>query len=285
MARQKGILPLSGKLGDKIYYFRKDKHGKVHYFVRQAPAEVKQTAATKRTASDFGTASRCAKVMRHALKAYTQLYDNGTLINSLNKAMGEVVRADDSHTPGQRQVLAQHMRLLEGFCFNHETNIERLVNATPVITREENRVTVSLPEIVFSKRKALNGITHLGIKAIALSVDFAGHTCQQTASEAVIIRRDEKRGLAFTLNASSGDITCILLQVQAYYEVNGELCLSRSNMASALDVISVQAPVVPVKKEPRGKKIRNKIPAFWVTPVVQVVPGRRRVGYGLPLLE
>ncbi|SDF67837.1 hypothetical protein [Chitinophaga filiformis] len=281
MARQKGFLPLSGKLGDKIYYFRKDKRGRINYFVRQAPDEVKQTTATKRTASDFGTASRCAKVMRHALKEYTQLYDSGTLINSLNKVMGEVVRADDNHTPGQRQVLAQHMHLLEGFCFNHETNIERLVNTRPVITRQENRVTVSLPEIVFSKRKAFNGITHLGIRAIALSVDFAGLTCQQTASEAVIIQRDERRGVTFTLNASSGDITCILLQVQAYYEVNGELCLSQSNMASALDVISVQAPVVVVKKERRRKKLRNKMPAFWGTPVVRVVPGRK-VRYGSP---
>ncbi|PSL34706.1 hypothetical protein [Chitinophaga ginsengisoli] len=276
MARQKGILPLSGKLGDKIYYFRRDKNGKVNYFVRQAPDEVKQTVATKRAASDFGTASRCAKVMRHALKEYTQSYDSGALINSLNKVMGAVVRADNSHQPGNRRILAQHMHLLEGFSFNHATNIERLLGAMPVIAREDNCVTVSLPEIIFSRRRAFNGITHLSIRAIALSVDFTRHRCQQMASEAVIIPRDERRGLSFTLNTGSGDITCILLQVQAYYEVNGALHLSRNSECTALDIVSVALPVRPVKKKKREKKLYNNLSAFWSIPVVQIVPQRRR---------
>lgn len=274
MARQTGILPISGKIGDKIYYARKDKRGKTHYFVRNAPDEVKQTAATKSAASDFGTASHCAKLIRYALREYTQHYDSGTLINSLNKAVGEVVRADGSHKAGHRKVVGKNMPLLEGFHFNHETNIERLLNETPVIENGNDQITISLPEISFSRSKAFSGITHLSIKAIALSVNFADQTSTQIASEAVIIKRNEKRQLTFTLNTNNKDITCILLQVQSYYEVNGQLHICQNRAASALDIISVIPPVASAQK--KAKKLKNKLPVFWSVPAIQMLPTRRK---------
>ncbi len=274
MGKQTGILPISGKIGDKIYYARKNKHGKTNYFVRNAPDEVRQTAATQSAAVDFGTASHCAKLMRDALREYTLYYDSGTLINSLNKAMGEVVWADIGHRPGHKRIEGKNMHLLEGFNFNNEANIDRLLNATPVIGNSNNQITVSLPEISFSRSKALNSVTHLSIKAIALSVNFANHTSTHIASEAVLIRRNEKRQVTFTLNTCNKDITCILLQVQSYYEVNGELHISQNKSASALDIISVIPPVTSAKK--KVKKLKTKLPGFWCAPAIQILPKRKR---------
>ncbi|PWV56609.1 hypothetical protein [Chitinophaga sp. S165] len=282
MGKQTGILPISGKIGDKIYYARKDKHGKTHYFVRNAPDEVRQTAATQNAAADFGTASHCAKLMRDALKEYTQHYDNGALINSLNKAMGEVVRADAVHKPGHRQATGKNMHLLQGFRFNHQTAIDRLLNETPFIETSDGQITVSLPEISFSRNKALSGVTHLSIKAIALSVNFATQTTTHIASEAVLIRRNDKRQVTFTLNTNNKEITCILLQVQSYYEVNGQLHLSQNKSASAMDLISVIPPVISAKK--KVKKLKNKLPVFWSTPAIQIVPKRKKVVRTAPRL-
>jgi hypothetical protein len=277
MARQTGILPISGKIGDKIYYARKDKRGKTHYFVRSAPDEVQQTTATRCAAADFGTASHCAKLMRYALREYTQYYDSGTLINSLNKAMGEVVRADASNRPGHRKAVGKNMYLLQGFRFNHETDICRLLNETPVIEKVDNQIIVSLPEVSFSRSKTFIGVTHLSIKAIALSVNFAHQTSTHIASEAVLIKRNEKRRVTFTLNTNTRNITCILLQVQSFYEVNGQLQMSQNRSASAMDIISIIPPIIAAKKT--VKKLKNKLPIFWCIPAIQTLPRPGRVLY------
>jgi hypothetical protein len=108
---------ISGKLGNKVYYYRKDSKNRKHYFVRPAPQEVTQTTATKKAATDFGTASKCSCLIRRALKEYIT---DKTAHYRLNKVIGDILRADKEHPAGQRQLLAANMHLLNGFQFNKD---------------------------------------------------------------------------------------------------------------------------------------------------------------------
>lgn len=243
MAKQTGILKFTGKLGDVIGYRNKKDH-----LLRSAPETIRQTAATKRAARDFGTASKAAKLIRHALP----VSHDSSLTNRLNKALGQIVRADDRHTAGQRQVTATNIQSLNGFQFNKAVNINHFIQGTPVIDNSEE-ISISFPEIA-----AGNKTSHIAIRAIALSVNFAQQTTRQLAAETIILRCGEKLP-ALTLNPDRKDITLIMLEIQSCYEVNGQLYPSQHSKGYALDIIAVLPPVEKIKptKQTHNKSIPN----------------------------
>ena len=73
MAKQVSTFRISGRLGNQVYYYRKDKKNRKQYLVRRAPEIVKQTTATKRAATDFGIASKSSALIRKAPVSYTHL--------------------------------------------------------------------------------------------------------------------------------------------------------------------------------------------------------------------
>ena len=130
MAKQNSILKLSGRLGNQVYYYRKDRKNRKQYFIRQAPATVTQTPATKRAATDFGTASKSSSLIRNGLREYTHhCYDN-TLHYRLNSLMGNILRADSAHPAGRRILMASNMQSLKNFRFNKATSIDQLLKVT-----------------------------------------------------------------------------------------------------------------------------------------------------------
>jgi hypothetical protein len=244
-----------------VYYYRKDKKNRKQYLIRRAPETVKQTTATKRAAKDFGIASKSSRLIRNALHEYTQhCYDN-TLHYRLNAIMGKILCAD-----GRRMLTAANMQSLKNFQFNKAASIDQLLKITPVIKKNDrDDLCISLAGTFCNSNRALRNTTHLSIKAIGLSINFTKHTTQQVLSEAVIIRRGEVRyPVTLKLNKNSRNITLILLEVQSFYEVNGDLLPSQNKASYALDVIAV----IPAPEQPKEvkKEYRNKAPRLWAIP-------------------
>jgi hypothetical protein len=261
MAKQVSTFRISGRLGNQVYYYRKDKKNRKQYLVRRAPETVKQTTATKRAAVDFGIASKSSSLIRNALHEHTQhCYDN-TLHYRLNTIMGKILRADSS-----RLLTAANMQSLKNFQFNRVASIDRLLKVTPVIERnDQDDLSISFSGTFCNNNPALKNITHLSIKAIGLSVNFTKHITQQVLSEAVIIKRNEMYSpVTLQLNKNSRNMTLILLEVQSFYEVNGHLLPSQNKTAYALDIIAF----IPAQEQPEEvkKEYRNKAPRLWTIP-------------------
>jgi hypothetical protein len=266
MAKQNSIIALSGRLGNKVYYYRKDKKSRKQYLIRCAPETVKQTTATKRAAIDFGIASKSSRLIRNALNEYIRhCYDN-TLHYRLNTMIGKILRADDSHPAGRRMLMATNMQSLKNFQFNRAASIRHLLKVTPVIEKDDQGdLSISFPGTFSNSNYALRNTTHLSIKAIGISVNFTKHTTRQVISEAVLIKRGETHSsVTLKLNKNSRNITLILLEVQSFYEVNGQLHPSQNKTAHALDVIAV----IPAQEQPKEvkKKYRNRTPRLWTIP-------------------
>jgi len=258
MAKQVSFFRISGRLGNQVYYYRKDKKNRKQYLVRRAPETVKQTTATKRAATDFGIASRSSSLIRNALHEHTEhCYDN-TLHYRLNAIMGKILRAD-----GSRMLTAANMQSLKNFQFNRAASIDQLLKVTPVIEKDDlGDHCISLSGVFSNSNRALRNTTHLSIKAIGLSVNFTKHTTRQVISETVIIKRGEMHSpVTLKLNKNSRNSTLILLEVQSFYEVNGHLLPSQNKKAHALDVIAV----IPAQEQPTEvkKEYRNKAPRLW----------------------
>jgi hypothetical protein len=267
MAKQNSIIALSGRLGNQVYYYRKDKKNRKQYLIRRAPETVEQTTATKRAATDFGIASKSSRLIRNALHEYIQhCYDN-TLHYRLNTMMGKILRADGSHPAGRRMLMATNMQLLKDFQFNRAASIHHLLKVTPVIEKnDQGDLNISFPDTFSSSSHALRNATHLSIKAIGLSINFTKHTTRQVIGEAVIIKRGETHSpVTLKLNKNSRNIALILLEVQSFYEVNGHLHPSQNKTACAVDVIAV----MPAQEQPKEvkKKCRNKAPRLWTIPL------------------
>jgi hypothetical protein len=259
MATQDCILRYSGKLGNRIGYRR----GK-GYFQRSAPAFVKQTAATKRAARDFGTASTCSRIIRHALREDLQHCHDSSLNNRLNKVFGEIIRADIHHEIGQRIPIAANMDALLGFQFNKETNMQQFITASPLIEKSDNdRISISLPQITINNSKALRDITHLTVKAIALSVNFRQEITRQVISETLVVKRGKIHApMVLELNMEDEkDLTFIMLEIQSFYEVNGQLYASQNKKGHSLDIVAILPPVEQLQAAKR--EYRNKAPRCW----------------------
>jgi hypothetical protein len=252
---------------DLIYYYRKDRKNRKVYHIRQAPKTVTQTPATKRAATDFGTASKSSRLIRNALHDHTRLCYDNRLHERLNSKMAEILRADV-----QRGITADNMQSLQHFQFNDAANIHQLLKSSPVIEKDDTgHINISLPGAFSNK----SNTTHITIKAIALSVNFAKGTTRKLESNIVVIKRGEKFA-PVTMTINYRDLTLIILEIQSFYEINGQLYASQNMKAHALDVISVLAPVEkPLEKK---RKYRNKAPKFWLpyiapaTPALVIIP-------------
>jgi hypothetical protein len=220
-------------------------------------------------------------VIRHALQETLQHCYDPSLNIRLNKVLGEIVRADTAHAAGQRLLTAEHMTRLQGFKFNVDAGLHQLLTDTPVIEMNDNHdISISLPDIFLKHTKALRGITHLSVRAIALSVNFTKETTRQITSETVLIKRhNEPLPATLTLHANRDDVALIMLEIQSFYEVNGKLLPANNKHSYALDVIAVLPPIEQLQEIKRI--YRNKAPRLWGIPLQS--PPARRSGVILPV--
>ncbi|PWV56225.1 hypothetical protein [Chitinophaga sp. S165] len=176
MPKQQSIILLSGRMGDQVFYHKKDKRGRKKYYVRRAPEVVRQSTATKKTATDFGTASKASRLIRQALNAYTCQYKDETLHYRLNALLGKIIRLDTDRPAGQKRLLPEHMSLLTGFRFNSETRVPKM-----------DRMTVKE-----------------NTKLIAVSVNFEKGTTLVRVSEAITAEQPGNNELTLLLAETEG---------------------------------------------------------------------------------
>lgn len=264
MARQKGIILYSGKLIDQVGYYRKNKKGQKEWWTRRAPEHVRQTAATRSAAIDFGTASKCSRLVRHALRPWLQYYGYHFDHNRLNKAFIDVVNADKDHKTGFKVPSHHNMQSLCGFHFNSIKATHECLPGSPTVTTENNNTTtVLLPPVHIGNKQAYKGITHITVKAIALSVNFSHNNTILNTSETVVINRSDKpQAITLTL-PSHKEQTLVMLEIQCGYEINGRIEISANAQTTAMDIIAV----LPATAQKKTKIIyRNKTPQLNFIP-------------------
>lgn len=264
MARQKGFFPYSGKLRDQVGYYRRNKKGQKEWWTRRAPDHVRQTSATRSAATDFGTASKCSRLVRHALRPWLQHYGYHFDHNRLNKAFIDVINADKDHKTGFKVPGHHNMQSLCGFHFNGIKATHEYLTGNPTVTREsDNTATILLPAIHISNKQAYKNITHITVKAIALSVNFSQNNAILNTSETVTIKRSDKHQAITLTLPSHEEQTLIMLEIQCGYEINDHMEISANAHTAAMDIIAV----LPAHEPQKTKRIySNKTPKLHTIP-------------------
>lgn len=121
----------SGLVGNLVF---RNVNGK--QIVVSRPTNVKQTSATKRSASEFGSCSRWAKQLRIGLTPFLVGLTDGAMYQRFTTAVYNAIKNNTAVPQGERTPLNSDMKALEKFEFNAHSPFA--ANFLPVISAEQN---------------------------------------------------------------------------------------------------------------------------------------------------
>jgi len=142
MARVNGIVRFSGQLGDLVFYKRGKKD-----VVRHKAANYILTENSRKSAQDFGAASRNASYIRKAFAPLVKLYAYDDLLNRLNKRFIEIFKTIPAEQAGDKKLIDGNLALLKGFEFNTSKPLEKLwLSETVLHIETDGLVKLILPK-------------------------------------------------------------------------------------------------------------------------------------------
>ncbi|MBN2166741.1 MAG: hypothetical protein JW717_10725 [Marinilabiliaceae bacterium] len=251
MARQKGIIKLEGRIGDLSFYknggdyLARSKGGVDGDRIKNDPA----FARTRENGSEFGRAGKASKLLRSALKAPISVASDKQVASRLTTALLKVIQADTTNARGERTVVAGDLNLLKGFEFNNEAGLEEIVKAPYTVGYDRATGEVAIAIEFTNPSLELNqveGATQARFTAGIASVDFENKEFDVDVLQSDAV--DLSSVAAATINvapgisANSALPVIIVLGVEYYQTVNGQLYLINNKESRALSVINVDLP-------------------------------------------
>lgn len=181
MARQDGIIKVTGQMGGISFYRSKD-----GYLMRQKSSvsgdRIKNDPAFSRTRenlAEFGRAGSANKLLRTAFRTLIMNVADGRMTNRLSQYMMRVVQADVTHARGERTVIDGEPELLIGFEFNENGHLDKSLLApySWTINRVTGVSTITIPEFISANLIAVpQGATHFKLVAGCAAIDFGAGT-------------------------------------------------------------------------------------------------------------
>ena len=252
MAKQKGILPIEGTIGNITFFKSKD-----GFLVRQkggvSASQIANNPAFQRTrenGAEFGRACTAGKTLRTAFRAAIQNVSDGRMVSRLSKKMMEVIHADATSDRGLRNVIDGEASLLAGFEFNENGKLSScFVNGfTAAIDRVTGKGTISIPTFIPSEMlQAPGGTSHFKIIAAFAAIDFENLQNTNDSKETAILPWDSNASAAIsletTVTANSTHPLFLALGISFYQETNGKNYPLNNGGFNCLAVVKVDTGV------------------------------------------
>lgn len=248
MARQRGILKLDGTIGDITFYKSKD-----GYLARERggiPADrIANDPAFQRTrenGAEFGRAGKAGKILRNAIRALLQNSSDSRMVSRLTSEMVKVIQEDATNPRGLRNVIDGEAELLEGFEFNINGKLGTTLYApyNTTIDRVAGTLTADIPAFVpMNMIAAPGGATHFKIISAGVEVDFENETFVVDDNSSAILPLDTTAtavlNLANTVTANSTHPLFLVLGIEFYQEVNGQMYPLKNGAYNPLSIVKV----------------------------------------------
>jgi hypothetical protein len=171
MAIQTGILPLSGKLGKMIYYRINGKN-----YARSAPEQYSLSANSRKSAEEFGKASRAASLVKAGLASLIPRINSNYIDQRLRSRFMAVIRSGYSQPKGEREVADGDLAMLKGFQLNRYTEHRKLCSINPVVEIDPaSGITVTLP------KSSLRQVVNAPDRAASMVVQLGACICNFTS--------------------------------------------------------------------------------------------------------
>jgi hypothetical protein len=248
MARQDGVIKLTGQMGDISFYKSKDGH-----LVRQKGgidgARIKNDPAFARTREngiEFGRAGAASKLLRSALRMLIANVSDNRMANRLTQLMVKVIQADATNTRGARNVIDGEAMLLAGFEFNQNGQLNKTFFApyTFQIDRASGALRITIPPFVpMNLITAPPGATHFKLVSGAAEVDFEKgsfvNSHADSGEQILSIMAVPEIVLTQKVTPESTHPLFLAFGIDFYQEVNGNRYALRNGAFNALALVGV----------------------------------------------
>lgn len=248
MAKQNGIIPLNGTIGNITFYQSKDgylarkKNGVNANRIANDPAFQR----TRENGAEFGRAGAAGKILRAAFRTLLQQASDPKMVSRLTREMMKVIQADTTNTRGQRNVLDGETELLTGFEFNENGKLNASLYApyTATIDRASGQLKIDMASFIpVDLITAPAGATHFQIVSAGAEIDFEGKTYISDFQSSAVLPWDATPAAAISLtNAVTANSThplFLVLGITFSQEVNGSKYSLKTGAFNALALVKV----------------------------------------------
>jgi hypothetical protein len=244
MAKNTGVIQLQGNLGNLNF----TKGGQV----RQKPASRTVTAErTLENNSEFSTQAKATSLIGEAFRSCVANAKSSDWHNRLSKVSREVMKLDLTNPRGQRGIIDDETSLYQGFDFNGNAPLGRVMYAQIASTLD--RITGVCQAIVPALTPAVSvaapqGATHLRYIACSAEVDFESGsiTAADDVSGFLPINNVPQAATVLTINVMADAAKPIFIGVglEFYQEVNGQKYLLQNGQFNPFQIVAVDTGVV-----------------------------------------
>jgi hypothetical protein len=266
MAKQIGIIKLTGKLGDDCYYYTKNNGYLVRKITSVDAERIRNDPAFARVRennTDFGRCAFGVKVVRAAFIPLFADVADSHMTSRLTQALMNVIKSDPISAPGMRRLELGNVALVRGFEFNNATSLHRVVKASyqTEVNPRESTCTVTITPSAGKLVSGQAGATHFRFLIGIAKIDFktGAHTVEYMRAREMSVREDVHEPLVFTgriLPAGDGHLF-VTLGVGYLQRIQEEFCVLPGKKHTALTLIHTET--IGWKTAP-AKATKYKIP-------------------------
>jgi hypothetical protein len=248
MARQRGIIKLTGKVGDLSFYKTQDgflareKGGVEASRIKNDPAFIR----TRENGQEFGMAAKAGKLMRDAFRPLMMRAADGRVVSRMTKTMSDIRKLDATSARGDRSVAVAiadqpAKDLLKDFNFNRRS-ILKAVLFRPFTVDSATGVIVITDLVPANHLAAPSGATHVAFTAAWGKIDFGTGGYEVELSNTVNVPIDGTNSTVTLTPAAApagAGTDTFLLVVEFFQEVNGNQYSLNDGLYNALSIVDV----------------------------------------------
>ena len=187
MARQTGIIRISGKVGNTVGFARGGEE-----FTRATAKPYDLAEESKKSATEFGRGSTASSLVREAFSRMLLPAFRKDPNNRLAEKFRRVIRSGPSSKKGKRGVFDGNVSLLNGFEFNPYTAFKKLAFFQPKAELTAKAINLSVPEFSWQRDvQAPEKATSLILGAICGSFDFRMNRYETIQAAELIIEKGQ----------------------------------------------------------------------------------------------
>ncbi len=248
MAKQKGIIPLKGTIGNITFYksgdgfLAREKGGIDAKRIETDPAFQR----TRENGAEFGRAGSAGKLLRTSLRTVLIRAADRKMVSRLTREMMKVIQADATNSRGQRNVIDGEAELLEGFEFNENGKLGTTLYApfTTTIDRVTGQLKVDIPAFVpLDLITAPSGATHFKIVSAGVEIDFENKSYVADSKSTPELPWNDVAvvpiSLTNTVTANSAHSLFLALGIEFLQAVNGGMYPLKNGAFNALALVKV----------------------------------------------
>ena len=249
MARQKGIIKLTGKVGDLSFYKSKDgflareKGGVEGDRIKNDPAFVR----TRENGAEFGSSASSGKLLRDSIRTMMQNAADGRVTARLMKIMTQIKNMDPTSARGERSVSVGittpgAKTLLKGFNFNSRAILGSVLYKSYTVDTATGVIEL-LGFVPINDLSVPSGATHVTLKGSWAKVDFTGalSSVKDTNLQNLPIDGVASNVTLTPTAVPTGTGTDVyLLMLEFFQEVNGVQYTLKNGAFNVLSIVEIQ---------------------------------------------